>query len=220
MNLLSFTTESMAGTRRGLRNLVSHLCKTFVCVLVLVAAPHSVQAQTTPDNLKLDAVEMSDSNELAPHFAPEIQPRSILPNAPIAKPSATVCPEGFRKPCALLGGQQYWPSSLKEHDRSWGRAMSHPSMIIVTSLFLASFIADYKTTRYCVDRGMGHEGNPLMGQSRAQELAVGLTATGVSIWGIGALKRQGDGSLAVFAGFGGTVLHTFAAYHNAVACGS
>src|SRR5262249_54525440 len=52
MNLLSFTTESMAGTRRGLRNLVSHLCKTFVCVLVLVAAPHSVQAQTTPDNLK------------------------------------------------------------------------------------------------------------------------------------------------------------------------
>src|SRR5215475_9023686 len=78
MNLLSFTTESMAGTRRGLRNLVSHLCKTFVCVLVLVATPRSIQAQT-PDNLKQNAVEMSDSNELAPHFAPEIQPRSILP---------------------------------------------------------------------------------------------------------------------------------------------
>jgi len=220
MNLRSATNERMAGTRRGLRNLVLHLFKTFVCILVLAAAPHSVYAQTIPDNAKQDALAITDSNEFAPRAVPEIQPRIVLPDAPIAKPSATICPGGSRKPCALLGGQPYWPSSLKEHDRSWARAMSHPSMIVVTSLLLASFVADYKTTRYCVDRGMGHESNPLMGQSRAQELAVGLTATGVSIWGIGELKRQGDGSVAVFAGFGGILLHTFAAYHNMAACGS
>jgi hypothetical protein len=220
MGSLNFTTERTTNTRRNSRKHVSPIIGTFIFVLVLVAAPPSVYAQTMPDTAKAVATDMPDSTELTAHIAGGVQPRAILPDAPIAKPTATVCPDGFRKPCALLGGQLYWPSSLKEHDRSWARAMSHPPIFVMASLLAASFVADYKTTRYCVDRGFGHEGNPLMGQSRAQELSVGLAATGVSIWGIGELKRQGDGSMAVFAAFGGIALHTYAAYHNAVACGS
>ena len=96
--------------------------------------------------------------------------------------------------------------------------MSNPSMLVVSSVLIASFVADYKTTRSCIDRGKGREVNPLMGQSRAQELGVGIALTGITIWSMGELKKEGRGLPAFIAGYGGTLLHTFAAYHNSVVC--
>lgn len=97
--------------------------------------------------------------------------------------------------------------------------MSRPSMLVASSLLVASFVMDYKTTRYCVDHHMGHEANPLMGNSRAQELSVGIGFTTASIWAAGKLKEDGDGKVALVGLFLTTALHGAAAAHNAVACG-
>jgi hypothetical protein len=94
----------------------------------------------------------------------------------------------------------------------------NPRVFAVSSLLVAAFITDYKTTRFCVDRHLGREANPLLGQSRAQEMGVGLSLTGVSIWAAGITKKRGDGNLAVTEELIGTMLHAYAAAHNAMAC--
>lgn len=195
------------------------LRRVLLLAAILLAMPHFGYGQTSASNsAEQSSFEPLLADDLVVRADPEPRWVAILPEAPIAKPSPKLCPDGFRKPCAMLGGRLYWPSSLSEHDRSWGKAISHPPMLIISSLVVASFIADYKTTRNCLDRGHGREANPLLGQSRAQQLGVGLTVTGLSIWSVGKLKQQGNGSLAVFAGVGATLVHTLAAYHNAVVC--
>jgi hypothetical protein len=146
---------------------------------------------------------------------------AVLPDAPVAKAPMSPCPAGVGKPCALLGGRPYLPDRLhlEEHDASWAKAMSTPLMIGGSSLLMGSFIADYKTTRYCIDRHVGKERNPLMGQSRAQELAVGIPATAVSIWAAGKLKEKGQGTVAALGLWAFTLMHTYFAYQNAETCG-
>ena len=145
----------------------------------------------------------------------------VLPEAPVAKSPASPCPAGFWKPCAFLSGELYARDRfhLTEYDRSWTKAMSNPAIIASTSLLTAATIADYKITRYCIDRHLGKEANPLMGQTRAQELGLGLGLLTLSTFATAKLKSQGHGTSAVFIQWIGTVVHTYAAYHNAVACG-
>jgi hypothetical protein len=145
----------------------------------------------------------------------------ILPDAPVPKAAASPCPAGVGRPCALLGGVRYLPDQLhvEEHDASWAKAMSHPVMIAVSSLLVGASVADYKMTRYCVDRHIGREVNPLLGQSRAQQLGVTVAATAATVWAAGKLKEKGNGAFAVFGLWGFTVAHTFLAYENAETCG-
>jgi hypothetical protein len=73
-------------------------------------------------------------------------------------------------------------------------------------------------TMYCIDRYLKQEGNPLAGQSRAQELSVGIAALAVSAIAAAELKSKGWGPQAIFVQWIGTGLHSYAAYHNAVIC--
>jgi hypothetical protein len=97
--------------------------------------------------------------------------------------------------------------------------MMNPRVFAASSLLIAAFITDYKTTRYCADRHLGRETNPLLGQSPAQEVSVGLSLTGLSIWAAGVALKDGHGNLAVLEEYIGAMLHTYAAAHNAIACG-
>jgi len=216
-NIMNVATTAVRLERRGQRQ--HHLSKVFSIAAILLVCPLFGYGQVTSDVSKQGTIEITHVDDVPAAIEPDALAVRILPDAPVVKPASTACQQGLRKPCALLGGQVYRPSSLTQPDRSWTQAIRHPPILIVSSVLVASFIADYKSTRYCVDRGLGHEGNPLLGQSRAQELSVGLAATGISIWGIGKLKQQGDGRSALFAGYAVTALHAFAAYHNAAVCG-
>jgi hypothetical protein len=186
-------------------------------LVVLISAGHSYSQGSValkPEPIALWRAETSSS--VVGRAQPEI--KGILADAPSPKP-VQACPQGIGKPCAMLGGMRYHPSSMTVHDASWGRAMSHPALIIGTSILISSFFVDYKTTRHCIDRGQAREANPLMGNSRAQELGVGLTVTGISVWQAGLWKKQGHGKFALFALGLGTAVHSFAAIHNASMCG-
>jgi hypothetical protein len=192
--------------------------RTVLTVLVVLISAGRSYSQGSlalkPEPIALSRVDPS-SNVVGP-AQPDI--KGILGDAPNPKP-VQACPQGIGKPCAMLGGRPYHPSSMTMHDASWGKAMSHPSLIIGTSILVTSFFADYKTTRYCIDRGKAREANPLMGNSRAQELGVGITVTGISVWQAGLSKKQGRGKFALFALGLGTAVHSFAAIHNASMCG-
>ena len=144
---------------------------------------------------------------------------SILPDAPPARSAGRICRVEIQGSCDSWERRLYWPRSLARHDESWGKAMMNPAVFTASSLLLASFITDYKTTRYCVDRRLGREANPLLGQHRAQELTVGLSLTAVSIWAVGVAKKNGDGHIAIVGESMITILHALASAHNAVVCG-
>jgi hypothetical protein len=67
-----------------------------------------------------------------------IEPRQpeanrVLPDAPIAKVPASVCPAGVGRPCAFLGGRPYIPDQfhLVGHNPSWVKAVSNPAIVVV-----------------------------------------------------------------------------------------
>jgi hypothetical protein len=148
--------------------------------------------------------------------APTPQPLLVNPKSP-----ASPCPAGIGKPCSLLGGRRFYkdPWHSTEHDKTWFGAMKHPQMLIGSAILVTSMIADYKTTRSCIDRGLGHEANPMLGQSRAQELGIGIPITALGIFAAGKLKKSGNGNAAMFALWTGTVMHTVMATRNAAICG-
>jgi hypothetical protein len=196
--------------------------------ILLVAS--MAQAQTE------SAVSPQPITEALPHQIPtalvapgDLASYRVLPDAP--KPPALVkpvkpgvlptpCPFGVGKPCALLGGRLYFsdPSHMTEHDRTWSQAMSHPLMRFSVAVGIGAFVWDYKTTRYCIDRHLGREGNPIEGQTRAQELAVGLGITAFSFWAAGKLKEKGEGNKAFAEEWLISSLHFLAAAHNRAAC--
>jgi hypothetical protein len=177
-----------------------------------VAVSHRQPVETQSAQLSSTLVEpgYSESSRSLPDASKPIQPN----------PQPSPCPQGVGKPCASLGGRLYFPDILHmtEHDRSWGRAMSHPAMIVGTLLNVGAAAWDYQTTRYCIEHGAGREANPIMGQSRAQELAVGIGITAFSTWATGKLKENGDGNRAFFIQWTGTALHFLAAAHNRAVC--
>lgn len=194
--------------------LILFACTTAKAQGVTVSSKNDLDIQPQPVQLSSTLIEPSDPQPIHPAIV------AILPEAPIAKPVTPLCSSDFRKPCTLTGGRTYAPKFFRSRDeQTWVGAMTRPSMLVTSSLLVASFVMDYKTTRYCVDHHLGHEGNPLMGDSRAQELAVGIGFTSASIWAAGKLKEDGDGKVAFIGLFATTALHAAAAAHNAVVCG-
>jgi hypothetical protein len=194
----------------------------FLFALVLLSSTRTLHAQTLPADVKSLATSTKDIDFGSASIQPrESETSRVLPEAPIAKTVAPICPAGSGKPCALLGGRAYLrdPFHLSAHDQSWTKAMTNPAMVVSTSIAVASLVVDYKTTRYCIDRRLGKEANPLMGQSRAQELGVGMGLTSLSVFAAGKLKQEGNGSLGIFALWAATLAHGYAAYQNAEKCG-
>lgn len=194
--------------------LILFACTTAKAQGVKVSSTKDLDIQPEPVQLSSTLIEPSQPAPVQPEIV------TILPEAPIAKPATPLCSGGIGKPCTVSGGRIFAPKFFRSRDeQTWAGAMSRPSMLVASSLLVASFVMDYKTTRYCVDHHMGHEANPLMGNSRAQELSVGIGFTTASIWAAGKLKEDGDGKVALVGLFLTTALHGAAAAHNAVACG-
>jgi hypothetical protein len=194
-----------------------------LAALVLLGAVGS-RAQLQPVNIKplpiqTDYIDVG-SKLTQPDEAISVR-SDTLPEAPTPKSPASPCPAGNWKPCAFLNGNLYARDRfhLSEYDRSWTKALSNPAIITSTAVLATAFVMDYKTTRHCIDRHLGREANPLMGQSRAQELGVGLGLLTASVLATAKLKSQGHGNLAIFIQWVGTVAHSYYAYQNAVVCG-
>jgi hypothetical protein len=194
--------------------LILFACTTARAQGVSASSTKALDIQPEPVQLSSTLIEPAQLESSQPEIL------AILPEAPIAKPATPLCSGGIGTPCTLKGGRTYAPTFLRSRDeQTWIGAMSQPSMFVVSSVLVASFVIDYKMTRYCVDRHMGHEANPLMGDSRAQELTVGLSFTTASIWAAGKLKEDGDGRVAFIGLLATAALHGAAAAHNGVACG-
>lgn len=194
-----------------------------LALAALLFAAVGLQAQIRPVDIKPLSAQTENIDVGSALIQPdEATPNGAdtLPEAPIAKPPSSPCPAGYWKPCALLRGNVYMRDRfrLSEHDSSWTKAMSNPEVIFSTAAETTSFIADYKTTRYCIDHHRGKEANPLLGQSRAQELGVGVAILAMSTFATAKLKSKGYGPEAVGLQWAATVAHTLAASLNAMSC--
>ena len=98
--------------------------------------------------------------------------------------------------------------------------MRNKGLLLAFSMNVAAAVWDYRTTRHCVDNHLGEEANPLMGQTRAQELGVGISLSALTYYAAGKLKKQGDGNYAFGVLWTGTLLHVVAAAHNQSVCHS
>jgi hypothetical protein len=195
---------------------------TFLAALALFLTASSSRAQdlfagNKPQPIPTEHIELSST--LVEPAGPANA--SVLPDAPVPKTIAPPCPAGPRKPCAFLSGRPFLHDrfALSAHDPSWVKAMSNPAIIGGTALEVAAFVMDYKTTRYCLDRHLGKEGNPIMGQSRAQELGVGISITAIAVFANGKTKEIGNGNLALFEQWAAILGHGMFAYMNAEKCG-
>jgi hypothetical protein len=195
-------------------------CLLVLIVLLFVSAD-TARAQASAAIVKAEPVAVSGYAVRSTLVDPQPERGPALPDAPVAKKSALPCTVGSGRPCEPPAATVHSPrlAHPARHDESWPRAMSHPTMLLMSGLVVTSFVMDYKTTRYCLDRHLAREANPLMGQSPAQELSVGITITAVSIWGAGLLKQGGNDKIALLATSATTALHSLAATHNAIACG-
>jgi hypothetical protein len=161
----------------------------------------------------------------APQISALQDPRAILPDAPIPTAISPIdgpypCPGGIGKPCALLGGRAYFLdlSQMTQHDRSWKDSLRNPALLIGEAANIGAAVWDYKTTRVCIDTHRGYEANPLMGQSRVQEIGVSIGLNVVLYLLAAKLKKDGNGNIALAILGAGTSLHVAAASHNRSIC--
>jgi hypothetical protein len=145
-------------------------------------------------------------------------PQRSLPDAPIpilpsSQDGPMPCPAGIGKPCALLGGRLYFsdPSHMTEHDKTWFHALTNPLMLGGLAVNLATAVWDYRASRACIDSHRCTEANPLMGQSSAQELSVGIGLTATFYFLSAKLKQQGKGNWALFLLSGNAFAHSYEA---------
>jgi hypothetical protein len=182
------------------------------------------QSELIPNNLPLRPLRppqlISTRVEPVQQESQRVLPDAPIPVLPNLQDGPLPCPAGVGRPCALLGGRLYFrdPVHMTEHDKSWADAMKNKGMLLGMAVNAAAAVWDYKTTRHCIDTHRGSEGNPLMGQSQAQELSVGIGLTALTYFMAGKLKKQGDGNYAFGALWGGTILHVFAGAHSWSVC--
>jgi len=197
---------------------------TFTMTLFSVVMTHA-QSEFISNNLPLTRPQpfqiIAAQVEHGQHESNRILSDSPIPVLPNIQDGPFPCPAGEGRPCALLGGRLYFrdPAHMTEHDKSWADAMKNKGMLLGMSLNAAALVWDYKTTRHCVDTHRGKEGNPLMGQTRAQELGVGISLSAFAYFLSGKLKEHGDGNYAFGVLWSGTLLHVFAGAHNWATCG-
>jgi hypothetical protein len=127
------------------------------------------------------------------------------------------CPAGNGKPCAVLGGRVYYSDALglSQHNKSWSSAATSASMLLAMGLLTAATVADIETTQSCIHAGTCKEGNPLMGQSRAQAYSVSMSVNAIAFWAAAEQKRHGHGAVPFFILWGATAMHATMAAHNA-----
>lgn len=106
------------------------------------------------------------------------------------------------------------PLKLDTIEPTWTAAAKTPGMLISGGLLFASTFADIASTRNCIDRHTCREGNPLLGQSRAQEYAVGLSLASLVYVLSVREKQHGHGVRAFTVMYAATALHAFAWAHN------
>jgi hypothetical protein len=195
--------------------------RTFVVTTLLFFEAAGLHAQTASSNIQPLPIQTDVGSTLLQPDETSPTRSDILPEAPIPKSPASPCPAGYWKPCAFLSGNLYARDRfhLGEYDRSWTKALSNPVIITSTAILTTAFVMDYKTTRYCIDRHLGREANPLMGQSRKQELGVGLGLLTASVFATAKLKSQGRGNSAVLIQLVGAMAHSYFANQNAFVCG-
>jgi len=189
-------------------------------MLLLGASFAHAQTGAGTDGLKLFETQSSPVSSV-PIEPGQQAPIKDLPDAPIpilpqTQDGPMPCPAGVGLPCSLLGGRLYFsdPSHMTEHDKTGFDALKNP-MILGGILFNeAALVWDYRSTRACIAAHRCKEGNPIMGQSPAQELGVGLSLSAFQIYNVVRLKQHGKGNTALFILATGAVLHTFAAAHN------
>jgi hypothetical protein len=100
---------------------------------------------------------------------------------------------------------------MTQHDKTWLDALKNPLMLGGLAVNLGSAIWDYRATRACIDSHRCSEGNPLMGQSRAQELTVGFGLTGALYFLAAKLKQHGNGNTAFALLSANATMHTYQA---------
>jgi hypothetical protein len=130
-----------------------------VLILFLPVTASCAQSMTGPS--RLETIEVTGTTLSSTLIPPGVgDTTSSVPDAPVARLSDSACQVGTRHSCDPWGRQLYWPSSLTRKDDSWRKAVMNPRVFAVSSLLVAAFITDYKTTRSCVDRHLGREANP------------------------------------------------------------
>lgn len=163
----------------------------------------STQAQTQADTSR--PFETQTSPVASTLIEPEQQDaKKELPDAPIpVLPSRSdaplPCPAGDGKPCALLGGRLYFrdPLRMTQHDKTWVDALKNPLILGGLAVNIGTTAWLYRVARACVDSHQCRVGNPLLGQSRAQELTVTVGATALFYFMAAKLKQSGKGNVAV-----------------------
>lgn len=145
--------------------------------------------------------------------------RTPTPDSPLPKieDERRTCPGGNGKPCAVLGGKLYFSDSFgfSQHNRTWSEAATSPGMLLALGLLTAATVADIETTQSCIHAGTCREGNPLMGQSRAQAYSVSMSINALAFWAAAEQKRHGRGASPFFILWGATAMHATLAAHNA-----
>lgn len=92
--------------------------------------------------------------------------------------------------------------------KSFKEAATGRGMLIFEGLFIASNIADEEGTQHCIAARTCYEGNPILGQSRAQAYAVGGALAAVVIISAVELRKHQHGSTALLLLWAPTTIHT------------
>jgi hypothetical protein len=181
--------------------------KIAITLTILLVASTQTRANDTPKSGTQTPMRQSaDSKNTIPvsqlQGADPSEESIELPEAPIPKDMAHErgpCPAGDTLPCALLGGFRFNEhTSLTEHDKTWGQAMSHPIMWGTATALVLSTTVDIEGTHACLRAHTCTEANPIMGKhpSRVRMYGTAMPLNGVIIFAMGKLKKQGDGFTA------------------------
>ena len=99
------------------------------------------------------------------------------------------------------------PLGLDKVNKTWTEAAKSPGMVIAGITLFGSTAMDIESTQSCIARHTCKEGNPLMGQSRAQNYAVAFGADAV-VWVLGVKQKQkGQGVLTFCEDYGLSAFH-------------
>ena len=199
-----------------------------ICFLALTIV-FAAHAQSPSDTASSTPPQSANAQQPNPPSNPDhsaqqpgtpitLKHRPNTPDAPQPKSddARAACPAGNGKPCALLGGRVYYSDALglSQHNKSWSAAATSTSMLLAMGLLTAATIADIETTQSCIHSGGCKEGNPFMGQSRAQAYSVSMSVNAIAFWAAAEQKRHGHGAVPFFILWTATAMHAAMAAHN------
>jgi len=99
------------------------------------------------------------------------------------------------------------PLGFDKVNATWTEAAKSPGMVIAGITLFGSTAMDIESTQACIARHTCKEGNPLMGQSRAQNYAVAFGADTL-VWVLGVKQKQkGHGVLTFCEQYGLSAFH-------------